>query len=178
MTTRAFWALLALLPLAACNTNAGGPPVFTTLPPTASSVGAQEQAYATQAAAGDLFSVQSSQLALQKARRPAVRAYAQRMIDGHTAALQKLAVIAGRKNIPLPSTLDPAQQRSLAELEQAGNFDTAYVASEIAAHRTALAAAQAEASGGADSELKGFAQASLPVLREHQAMVQRLGGRR
>ncbi|SDO67683.1 protein of unknown function [Paracidovorax cattleyae] len=43
--------------------------------------------------------VRSSQLALQKARNPKVRAFAQQMVDDHTQANQQLAALAAGKNM-------------------------------------------------------------------------------
>ena len=167
------WLLATLLPLAACTT-APSPPVSAI-----GRISPADSAFLTQAAQDDGFVAQSSRLALQKARRPAVRAYARQMIDAHDAAVQTLTAVAGRKGVALPDALDPARQRTLADLQSDGtSFDAAYVAAQTAVHRSAIAAFQSEAAGGADADVRSFAEATLPELRTHLATAERLRGAR
>ncbi len=175
MPRSATWGLLALLPLAACNTGPIGS--GASMPAAGRGVGAQDQGFATAAANSDMFEIQSSQLAVQKARRPAVRVFAQRMIDAHTATTQQLTALAAQKGLSLPTAPDPAQQRTLSDLQgNRSSFDAAYVAAQTAGHRATVGAFQTEIGSGTDPDLKAFAQATLPDIQNHLTMAERLRG--
>ena len=72
------------------------PTPAATLPSTTT----QDQNFAMQAAGSDMFEIQSSQLALQKSRNPAIRRFAQQMVEAHTRSRaerrQRLHRIASR----------------------------------------------------------------------------------
>ena len=175
-------ALLALLPLAACNSNPVDPFAATRpqpIPanPTASS---QDQNFVALSAQSDQFEMQTSQLALQKSRRPAIRAFAQRMIDDHMQTTGQLTALAQQKGmtIPGPETLDPVLQQKLATLQAANRtFDRDYIAAQISNHQSAIQVAQTEISGGQDPDVKALAQNTLPIIQAHLRSAQQLRAR-
>jgi putative membrane protein len=173
---------LAFLPLAACNPNMSTPMQSTVpMPQTMPSVSAQDQSFVQQAASSDMFEIQSARLALQRSRNPRVREFAGRMIDDHTRSTQQLTALATAKGIPMPTGLDPEQERMMAAMENTRRiFDSEYVRQQAFAHRATAAAYQTEINSGYDSELRGFAQQTLPVVQDHLAMAERMreGGRR
>ncbi len=175
---------LALLPaVAACTPNRVNPMAATIpqpVPPTAS-VSAADTQFAIQAAQSDMFEVQSSQMALQKARNPAIRQYAQRMIDYHTMTTRQLQQLAAAKSMNLPMALEPQQQQVLANLESASpgaSFERQYLAGQVSGHEAAAGTFQSEIASGLDPELKAFAQQGLPEIERHLADARRLRGRR
>jgi len=181
MIKYARWAAaLALLPLAACNTNksdafSGTVPQPMPAAPTAS---AADQKFAQQAASSDQFEIQSSQLALQKSHSARVRAFAQQMIDEHTATTQKLSALAGTKGMTVDGALDPTQQQTLASLQNSrSGFDRAYLRAQVNGHDTALSAFQTKASGGSDPDVRSFAQQTAPTIQEHLDEAKRMAGR-
>lgn len=172
--------VLALLPLAACNTNPSDA-MSATVPqpiPAATTASVQDQNFAQQAASSDQFEIQSSQLALQKSRSPRVRAFAQQMIDDHSATTAKLSALARDKGMNVQGTLDPQQQQMLATLGGTGRgFDRAYMRDQVVGHTAAVSAFQTEASSGSDPDIHGFAQQTLPTIQEHLQEANRLAGR-
>jgi len=96
----ATWGVaLALLPLAACNADRSN--AFNATVPTpaaaAATMGVQDTKFINAAGPSDQFELQTSQVALERSRRADVRAYAQMMIDQHTASAQQLTLLAGAK---------------------------------------------------------------------------------
>jgi putative membrane protein len=160
---------LALLPLAACNSNPANPLASTVpLPQTPPSVSAQDQRFMDQAAASDMFEIQSSQLALQRSRNARTRSYAQRMIDDHTMTSQRLAQLAQANGITLPTGLGPEQQRALAAIQNTSRiFDSEYFRQQALAHQAAIQTYETEANSGYNNDVKLFAQQTLPTLQEH-----------
>src|SRR3954462_13925258 len=123
----------------------------------------------------DSFEIQSSQLARQRSRTPAVRSFAQRMIRDHSMTSQALGVPPGSA-----VALDARHATMLNQLAPASGpaFDAAYAQMQVMAHQEAVGMFAAYAQGGADPAMRAFAQQVLPSLQMHLAMAQRLTGRR
>src|SRR5215218_4113208 len=123
----------------------------------------------------DTFEIASSQLALQQSRDPAIRSFAQRMVQDHSMTSQALGVPAGSavaldaRHAAMLNQLAPTSGRS---------FDAAYAQMQVMAHQEAVGMFTAYAQGGVDPAMRAFAQQVLPSLQHHLAMAQRLAGRR
>jgi len=164
------WAFaLALLPLAACNSNPSMQQSSTVpTPQTQPSVSAQDQKFIDQAVTSDIFEIKSSQLALEKSRNPRTRMYAQQMIDDHGASEQKLQQLASANGIQVPSDFGPEGQRAYAAIENTRRiFDSEYFRQQALSHQTAVTVYQDEISNGYNNDVKQFAQQTLPTIQEH-----------
>ena len=169
--------LVGLLPLAACNANIPNAQSGTIPQPMAGvpSITSQDQKFAQQAATGDMFEIKSSQLALQRSRNPAVRRYAQMMVDEHTMTSQKLMTVAAQKGIALPNDVEPTQQRTLADLQGArGSFDRQYMAAQVSSHRDTQMIMRTQISTGTDPDLTAAARETLPLVERHLAQAERM----
>ncbi len=145
-------------------------------PQTPAGVSNQDAQFAQAAASSDAFEIQSSQLALQRTRSPAVRRFAQRMIDDHSKSTQQLTDLATAKGITVAPSLDPNQEHMLAVLQGAQrSFDTEYWRDQVTGHQAAVATFQSEISNGYDPDFKSFAQQTLPIIQDHLSMAQRRG---
>jgi putative membrane protein len=135
------------------------------------------QSFTTQAAVIGKAEVELGQLAMQKTQDQNVRAYAQRMIKDHQAAAAKLEKIAGKENLEFPQTLDAEHQALKEKLSslQGPAFDREYSKAMAKGHDKAVAlfesASQAQQ---LTPELKEFAAATLPTLKEHKEMAHSL----
>lgn len=176
---------LALLPVAACTPNPANPVAATIPQPPAvtPTVSAADSSFALQAARSDLFEITTSQIALQKARTPAVRAYAQQMIDQHTQTTQELNQLVAAKGIsvPQPPGLEPVQQQAVGLLQNANPgraFERSYLDGQITGHSATVQSYEQQVALGSDPEMKAFAQRHLPTIQQHLAEARRLYGRR
>ena len=179
MTRTSRWGLaLVLLPLAACNTDRSSAFNATVPQPMAAAVtmGAQDGRFINLAASSDQFELQSSQALLQRSRNPAVRAYAQMMIDQHTASTQQLTQMAGAKGAALSQGLDPTQERLLAAVQSAspGSVDRTYLSGQATGHAATVLSYNDEIKSGSDADVKGFAQQNLPMIQQHLDDARRL----
>lgn len=158
--------------LAACSTNPRpGPPVDINNPLFA-------PAFMAQAASGDQFEIQSSQLALQMSQNAAVRNYANMLIADHTRLSQAMgaAAMSARLRPPDPVLLAP-QQSALDQLRSAGNgmaFDVAFQQAQIQAHQGALTLMQNYAASGDVPALRAAASAAIPTIQMHLQQAQML----
>ena len=89
---------------------------------------------------------------------------------------QKSLVDSGKVKAKLPTALDSEHQQMLDELKAKGgkDFDSSYDEIQVKAHEDAVALFDAYAKGGDDPELKKWAGKTLPHLKEHLSMAQKL----
>lgn len=127
-------------------------------------------AYVAMAAASDRFEIESSQLALSKARRDDVRQFAQMLVTHHTQTTARLTAAAQASGMPAPTpTLMPMQQDMMEDLREAapGSFDALYLSQQVPAHEMALALHQNYAANGDAAPLRAAAAAAVPIVQEH-----------
>jgi predicted outer membrane protein/sporulation protein YlmC with PRC-barrel domain len=148
--------------------------------PAAAQPGAQVPAaadFVNRAAISNMFEIQSSQLAQQKAQNDRVRQFAQSMVQDHTAAGDKLKSTAqGIQGATVPTSLDQPHQQMVQTLQSASGpgFDRNYVQMQVMAHRDAVSLFDQYAQNGDNQQLKQFAQQTLPTLREHLQSVEQI----
>ncbi len=155
------------LALAACATDADM--AAGTAAAAADMTPERRDAYVQMAAASDLFEIQSSQLATSRAQSPDVRAFAQMMIEHHTATTRQLSAAAAAAGSPPNPSLMPMQTEMIARLQGANgaDFDRMYIRQQIPAHEMALALHQNYASNGDTASLRTVAAAAVPIVRQH-----------
>jgi putative membrane protein len=143
-------------------------PVFA----QSSNANSTDTQFVSQAAQAGMAEVADAKLALAKANDPAVKAFAQRMIDDHTKANDKLKSIAQADNLTLPSDVGATNERMHAKLEGLDGkaFDSAYLMGQRQAHEQAIALFQKESQSGSNQQLVAFAKQTLPTLQSHLSM--------
>ncbi len=119
-----------------------------------------------------MFEVESSKLALERATTPAVKQFAQTMIDDHGKAGEELKGVATQKNISLPAMLSDKSQKKLNDLrEKSGkDFEDAYTDCMVKDHKDAVDKFKKEAEKGEDAELKSWAAGKVATLEHHLEM--------
>ena len=128
------------------------------------------------AAQGGMTEVELGKLASQKASSDDVKQFAQKMVDDHSKANDKLKDVASQDNIEVPAALDSKHQSRIDKLSKLSGdeFDKAYVQDQLQDHETDVKKFQAEAQNGKDPKVKAFASETLPTLQEHLSMVKSL----
>jgi putative membrane protein len=133
-------------------------------------MGVSDAQYIQMAAASDLFEIQSSRMALDRARDPMTKQYAQMLIDHHTTSTQALMqkVMQAGMTMP-PPALTPEQRAMMDRLRAApaGQFDRAYFTEQVPAHRMAWQLHQGYAQSGMTPPLKEAATTVVPVVEQH-----------
>ncbi|HWK65040.1 MAG TPA: DUF4142 domain-containing protein [Rhizobiaceae bacterium] len=119
-------------------------------------------------AAGGMAEVELGRLAAGKARSSTVKEFANRMVQDHTFANEKLSGIAEMSKIPLPTELTADHQRIRDDLEkQDEGFDLAYMRAQVVEHQKAAQLLVWQIGSGQDGELQRFASATLPTVLDH-----------
>jgi len=135
--------------------------------------------YVAAAGASDLFEIRSSQVALQKAQRPEVKAFAQMMIDHHTKTTADLTAAARQGGLnPPPPALPAEKEGRIAALQSAngGQVDALYMREQVAGHEEALALHEGYARAGDNAALKAAAAKTAPIVRTHLDRARSLAG--
>ncbi len=120
--------------------------------------------------------VQLGQLAAQKATDPAVRQFAQRMVEDHSKASHQLAQILSQKGATVPTETSSSEQREMERLQKlnGADFDKAYVDHMIRDHKKDVKEFEKASNNAQDTDIKAFAANTLPVLQDHLKMAEDL----
>jgi putative membrane protein len=141
---------------------------------TSTTISASDKQFIKKAASGGMAEVQAAQLAQHKADDRQVEDFAKQMITDHTAANQELTTLAEKKGVTVPAGLDSKDQNELDKLDKLGGkkFDKAYMKTQVKDHQAMLSLLQKEAKSGKDSDLKSFAEQTVPIVQHHFEMAQ------
>ena len=179
MIRSARWLFVAaLLPVAACSSSTPAP--MASAPPAMPALAAADQTFINMAATSDAVETQSSQLATTKARGARVKQYASKMIADHAKADQQLMTIAQSKGVT-PDTTPPEMATTMMSklsADKPAMFDRDYLQGQVAVHQVAVKAFEDEIANGQDPDVKAFATATLPTIKQHLTMARRLSGMR
>ncbi len=133
--------------------------------------------FAAMASSGNMFEIQSSELAVNQAEAQEVKDFAQHMIEDHTAAGERFMQVLEEAGVAAPPMeLAEHHQMMLDQLTplQGAEFDTQYVTAQVAAHEEAVALYTAYSQNGDNEALQAFATETLPTLQEHLEEAQAL----
>ena len=134
--------------------------------------------YVAMAGASDLFEIESSELAAEKAQRQEVKDFAQMLVADHqkSTATLKTAAAAVQPPVTVAPELDASKQAMMDALRNASgaDFDRLYLSQQIPAHEQALSMLQGYATGGGPEQLKQHASTTAPVVEKHLARAREL----
>jgi putative membrane protein len=135
-----------------------------------------DQKFAADAAKDGMAEVQLGKLALNKSDNVQVREFANRMIQDHTKANTQLESIAKSGHVVLPSEPGKKLTGPMDKLSglSSKEFDQAYIRDMVRDHEEAVKLFQRYERDATNAELRRFAQETLPTLREHLAMAQKI----
>jgi len=185
-------ASLAALALAACGDNSDlatndplttDPALTDTTVDTASNDAEaairEGQDFINAAGQAGMVEIRTSEMALERGTSAEVKAFAQKMIDDHTAANEKLMAAATAAALaPPPATLDDFHMRRINDLVETDgdeDFDADYMALQVDAHNDAIGVLENYSSDvNAIPQLKLFADETLPAMQAHKADAERI----
>jgi putative membrane protein len=132
----------------------------------------QDKKFVSTAAEGGLAEVDFSKLAVEKAKNPQVKAFAQKMVHDHSMLNEKMAPIAQSLGITPPQHLGPVDATEYAKLKllTGDEFDKSYMSEMVKAHHSDLDAFQQEESATANSKLKTTVAGGVKVITMHTKM--------
>ena len=133
--------------------------------------------FVNKVAQSDMLEIQASQFVAPNADAD-TKPFADRMIRDHTETSNELKqlVESGKVRAEIPSTLDSAHQKKLDDLKKLSGreLDRQYDSMQLQAHQEAVDLFSRYAQAGDNNDLKAWAAKTLPHLREHLTMAQKL----
>lgn len=140
-------------------------------------VAATDKQFFANAAQTDMLEIEASKLAVDRATNEQVKSFASMIVSDHTGTSGELKSMASAKGVTLPTELSGKHKATLEKLQKAqgAEFDRLY-AQQIAvqAHRDAVTLYTNTAKNAKDPEVKGFAQKTLPALKQHLTQAQQI----
>lgn len=128
-------------------------------------------------AQANINEIAAAKIALNKAQSSDVKAFAQKMVDDHGAALTKVQTVAQQKGVTLPTEPDAMHKAMAANLEkQSGDaFDKMYMENAgTKDHQMVLSKLQSDAKMIKDPDVKALADAHTPVVEQHLKSAQQM----
>lgn len=128
------------------------------------------------ASAKGLAEIEGAKVALEKSTSQDVKDFAQRMIEDHRAANQRLRDLAKQKGLEMSddASLMAQAKTMILQLREGESFDEAYANNQVQAHQEAIELFRTYIRQGEDQDIKAFAQEILPTLEEHLQMAKKL----
>jgi putative membrane protein len=141
-----------------------------------SSVGKMSQAdekLMKELAAANMAEIKAAQVALDKSKDNQVQKFAQKMLDDHTKAHEKVRDLAQVKNVSLPNDLEGKHQAEMKKLTNLSGdkFDKTYMQQGgVSDHKQAMQLLERIEKNAKDPQLKAMATELKPTIREHHEM--------
>jgi putative membrane protein len=126
----------------------------------------KDVSFIQKAGGGGQQEVENGKLAEKQGKSADVKRIGARMVADHTKANKELAELANRKGVKFDTRGVKAQNIGAAD------FDRQYLKLLEMDHKNDIAEFQKEAKSGDDRDLKAWASKTLPMLKEHLAMVE------
>ncbi|GJE56950.1 DUF4142 domain-containing protein [Methylobacterium thuringiense] len=135
------------------------------------------QDFVTQAAISDMFEIQSSKLAEERAD-DATKAFAKQMITDHEKVSTELKGLVkdGKIKADIPTEMDSAHASKIAKLKglKGEDFTKQYHSDQETGHKNAVDLFKRYAEGGENADLKAWAAKTKPALDGHLKMADEL----
>ncbi len=135
--------------------------------------------FASKVALDGLAEVELARLAVQKAKNPEVKRFAQRMVNDHSQASAQLKQLVSNIGMTIPAEITDEQKTDRDRLAKltGDEFDLEYMQMMVTGHDRAVAAFEEESREGSVPDVKSWATKMLPTLKEHQALAKEIAAK-
>jgi len=143
-----------------------------------SSVTTSKESFAEIAGMADIYEIKASEMALARAHRSDVKAFAQQMIKDHRRTNDDLKSMLGAMNEPMepPQKLNLLLQTLMDDLSGSSDadFDKRYLAQQESVHSAAVTLTRTYRDRGDNSALRELAKLAVPFYENNLAKVKQL----
>ena len=166
-------------PTANANSTINANATAQTSPVTTAPATRSDSTFVNTVAMDGMAEVELARLAIQKAKSPDVKQFAQRMVADHSKANVELKQLASNKNVTLPAEPNAQQKADKDRLSKlsGAEFDREYMSLMVAGHDKAVAAFEDEARDGKEADVKTWASKTLPTLKEDQTLAKQVAAK-
>jgi len=137
-----------------------------------------DEQFVLKASAGGLAEVNLGRLAAKSASDSAVKKFGKHMVMDHDKANKELIDLANKQKFSVAARMDAEHQKMFDKLSTTTGaaFDREYMAGQVKDHEVTVALFEKQAKNGKVSELKKWAEKTLPTIREHLKMAKEVQG--
>ncbi|MFL5815156.1 MAG: DUF4142 domain-containing protein [Bdellovibrionia bacterium] len=155
---------------------------FITILPIASfsaDVSSQDKELANKLAQGSISEVQVGKFVKDKATDPAVKDFANRMVQDHTQMDQQIRHWASLNGVTLSTapSKDGQELKGRLAKESGKSYDQEYVRSMLEDHKKDVSELQKFMAAHPDSSLKSIVTQTLPILENHLRVAENVAGK-
>jgi predicted outer membrane protein len=142
-----------------------------------STLGPDDEKFVQKASVSGKTMVKISTLAMEKAGRGDVKAFAGTLVSDHRKANEDLTKLALAKGVALTTALTPEQDQMIASLENldGAEFDKVFISTVQTGHKKCSESFEWAATEAKDTEVKSWAISMLPTLKLHLTKANDLG---
>jgi putative membrane protein len=135
-----------------------------------------DRKFIQEAAEGGMMEVEAGKLAASKASDPNVKSFGETLVKDHSAANNELVQLANSKKVELPAGPSRGDRKEVEKLGKASgkDFDKQFAALGVKDHEKDIKKFEKASGKVKDPELKAWIDKTLPTLRQHLAMAQKL----
>lgn len=129
----------------------------------------QDADFMTKAAIGGIMEVKMGQVAEERATNSSVKSFGAMMVTDHSDINNTLKMLAEKKGVVLPDSLDNSHQSDVENLinDKPSKFDKDYIDMMVKDHKKDIKEFQDAQNNVQDSMLKAFITQTLPTLQKH-----------
>lgn len=133
-----------------------------------------ERKFIEDAAMGGKMEVELGKLALQRSSNDQVRQLAQRIVEDHAQANDRLESLAHEKGVEVPAQLDSKHRKEVDRLQKVSgkDFDRKYAELMVSDHKKDIKEFRHQAERASDPDLREFASMTLPKLETHLSLAE------
>ena len=124
----------------------------------------------------NMTEIQLAKIALVNGQKQDVKDFANRMIADHGKAGDELKPIAEEMNVTLPEKVSAEYQQTIDKLSKLNGeeFDKAYSSAMVNDHKKVVTMFEKAEKDVQNADLKKFAEKTLPTLKEHLELAEKL----
>lgn len=127
-----------------------------------------DRQFIEKAAAGGMEEVAAGKMGESRAQSADVKSFANMLATDHSANNQELQALAQQKGVTLPTALPKKEEKKIARMEKAKDFDKTFVHEQgIQDHKHDIKEFEKASKEARDPDVKAYATKTLPVLQKH-----------
>jgi putative membrane protein len=139
---------------------------------------AAEKAFIHKAANGGMTEVELGQIAEKNGTRDDVKSFGERMVKDHGKANDDLKSVASKLNVNVPDKVNAKHQATIDKFSKMSgdSFDAAYAKEMVRDHKEDIAEFEKAQGEVKNEDLKKFITDTIPVMKEHLQMAEKMEG--
>lgn len=128
------------------------------------------------AANGGMTEVELGKIAQEKGKKDDVKSFGERMVKDHGKANDDLKSVASKMDVKVPEKVNAKHQATIDKFSKMSgdSFDAAYIKEMVKDHKKDIAEFEEAQNQVKNEDLKKFISDTVPVMKEHLEMVEKM----